>query len=158
MPLRKVHFRPHRLNPGHGTASFSFPQDANMRIDRSEITPEKLAAWPSVLVESLSSQEQDRFLKASLAMELFARGSRLADIEQKTGFRRHQLYRLVRRATTVHKDGRIFGFRAFLSNVRVKPHHREAPIKHSYLLDHKAGKTGAMAQLLASYPELNRVN
>ncbi|MDD5277946.1 MAG: hypothetical protein PHR16_17980 [Methylovulum sp.] len=126
-----------------------------MRIDRSEITPEKLAAWPSVLVESLSSQEQDRFLKASLAMELFARGSRLADIEQKTGVRRHQLYRLVRRATTVHKDGRIFGFRAFLSFVRVKPHHRESPLKRSYLLDHKGGKTGAMAQLLASYPELN---
>lgn len=39
-----------------------------MRIDRSEITPEKLAIWPSVYDRSLSEQEQARFRKARLAV------------------------------------------------------------------------------------------
>lgn len=125
-----------------------------MRIDRSEITPEKLAVWPSVYEGSLSEQEQARFRNARLAVELLAYGTRLVDIEHKTGLQRLQLYRLVRRAITPHQDGRIFGFRAFLPCVRVKAHQREAPIKRSYLQDKKGGKTGAMSQLLASYPEL----
>ena len=125
-----------------------------MRIDRSEITPEKLAEWPSVYEGVLSEPEQARFRKARLAVELFAQGTRIVEIEQKTGIHRERLYRLIQRATTLHQDGRIFGFRAFLSLVRVKAHHREAPIKRSYLLHKQGGKAGAMAQLLASYPEL----
>ncbi|MCX7096457.1 MAG: hypothetical protein NTV43_00965 [Methylococcales bacterium] len=125
-----------------------------MRIDRSGITPEKLATWPSVFEDALSGQELERFRKARLAVELLGKGCRLADIEQKTGLHRTQLYRFIRRAMSQHPDGRIFGFRAFLSFVRVKSHCREAPIKPNYLLDKQGGKMGAMVQLLSSYPEL----
>jgi transposase InsO family protein len=87
-------------------------------------------------------------------VQLFAQGRRLVDIEAKTGVQLERLYRLIQRAMSLHKDGRIFGFRAFLSFVRVKSHQREAPIKRSYFLDNKGGKMGAMGQFLTTYPEV----
>jgi hypothetical protein len=95
------------------------------------------------------------FLKHRHALELFLKGEQLKVIENETGVYRSQLYRIIRRATTIHPDGQVFGFRAFFPYARVKPYKRQASTKRAGH-NAKAGDAGAMANLLNNYPELDK--
>jgi putative transposase len=125
-----------------------------MAIDRTLVNPAVLEGWPSASLDTLSSEERIRFRQSQHAVELFAKGERIAEIEKQTGISRCQLYHLIRRANAIHPDGRVFGFRAFLPYARIKPHERKAPVKRGPG-SVGGGEAGAMAQLLASYPELH---
>jgi len=124
-----------------------------MAVDRTLLSPTLLASWPSVSLALLSAEERSRFRRSQQAVELFSKGGRIADIEQQTGISRSQLYHLIRRANSLHADGRVFGYRAFLPYARIKQHERKAPLKRGPGRVN-GGEAGAMAQLLATYPEL----
>lgn len=124
-----------------------------MPIDRSVFKPELLESWPSVCLEALPPTVQDAFRQRRDAITLFSKGEPLAVIEARTGVVRSQLYAFLKKATSSHTDGRLYGYRALIPYVRVKRYQRETPIErqshHS-----KGGVTGAMTNLLAAYPEL----
>lgn len=123
-----------------------------MAIDRSLITPAALEVWPTASTAHLAPEAREQFRQQRKSIELLAKGMLVAEIEQRTGVRRSQLYNLVRRALKIHPDGQVFGFRALLPYHRVKSHERSAPLRHRP--QSTAGSSGAMSQLIARYPEL----
>lgn len=123
-----------------------------MTIDRAAFNSGLLENWPSVCLEALPPTVQNAFRKRLDAIELFSKGESLAVIEAETGVVRSQLYAFLKKATSSHADGRLYGYRALVPYVRVKRYQREAPIKRRH--DSKGGVTGAMTNLLAAYPEL----
>jgi transposase InsO family protein len=114
---------------------------------RSLRTPE----WPALDDPLLDDVGQALFRRRRDALQAYANGARIADIES-AGVDRRTLRRLLQRALQPHPDGRLWGWRALAPHVRVKAYERRAAPK---LLEHsKAGNAGAFGQLLARFPEL----
>jgi hypothetical protein len=70
------------------------------------------AAWPIFDIGALSVAERQVFAARRQAIELYAAGQTLEQIEQRTGINRRQLYRLLDRCMAPHEDGRPSGWRA----------------------------------------------
>ncbi len=87
------------------------------------------------------------------AVERYARGERVKDIEKVTGVNRRQIYRWLERGLAPHPDGRIFGFRALLAHVRVNEYVRVSPVNGRPSED-GSGKAGAFALFLERFPTL----
>lgn len=69
------------------------------------------------------------------AIELYATGATLSEIEVRTGLYRRQLYRLIARCQVPHEDGRPFGWRAVVPYVSVPLQ----PTLRPSLLPHPSG-------------------
>ena len=91
------------------------------RQDRSSL---RLAEWPGVDDRVLNERSRTSFRARQTAVQAYASGTTLDAIEAATGVRRASLLRLVARAQAAHPDGRLWGFRALVPDVRVRPYQR----------------------------------
>ena len=112
-----------------------------------------LASWPSVAWTELTEGRQQRVRMATAAIERYARGDAIDEIELSTGIDRRQLYRWLYRALQTHPDGRIWGFRAVIPNVRIAEYARVAPIVVQGQTGSR-GTAGAISQIFESHPAL----
>jgi putative transposase len=112
-----------------------------------------ISLWPSVAWTELDTSTREVVKVRVLAIGRFAAGEPVRSIEQTTGVNRRQLYRWLERAWSPHPDGRIFGFRAVLTYVRVKEYARTSPITLRGERGSR-GTVGAFSQLLDRYPTL----
>lgn len=71
-----------------------------------------LSSWPSIAWTKLDVAAREVTKRRIEAVERYARGERVKDIEKVTGVNRRQIYRWIERGLAPHPDGRIFGFRA----------------------------------------------
>jgi putative transposase len=90
-----------------------------MKQYRNEITTADLATWPEFNSSALAPSDRTIFTKRRTAIELYAGGATLKQIEAQTHINRRQLYRLIERCTDTHADVRTFGFRALARYARV---------------------------------------
>ncbi len=123
------------------------------RFDRASIpdTFRLMEAWPSVDVSALSEDQRqvfDRRVKA-LTLYLTVPEKSVAAISSETGIDRATLLRIFRRCTSMHEDGRIYGYRGALHYARIKEYERYAPVSFN-----GRGKAGAFRQLLQRYPTI----
>jgi putative transposase len=77
-----------------------------------------LNTWPTLAWTELDPPARGRVKMLIDAIERYADGESVKDIESTTGVNRRQLYRSLERAFALHPDGRLYGFRALLAHVR----------------------------------------
>ncbi|MCA8165517.1 hypothetical protein QZM77_23525 [Burkholderia cepacia] len=87
------------------------------------------STWPTVAWTEFDAAERESIRARTTAIEQYARGAPIKEIEQSTGVNRRQLYRLLERALTAHPDGRLCGFRALILHSRVADYVRLSPVK-----------------------------
>ncbi|MDF3887756.1 helix-turn-helix domain-containing protein [Cupriavidus basilensis] len=112
-----------------------------------------LSAWPSIAWTELDVKTREAMKRRIEAVERYARGERVKDIEKVTGVNRRQIYRWLERGLAPHPDGRIFGFRALSAHVRVNGYVRVSPVNGRPSED-GSGKAGAFALFLERFPML----
>ena len=115
-----------------------------------EIDP---AAWPAFDVGALAVSERRVFAIRRQAIELYAVGQTIGQIEQRTGIDRRQLYRLLDRCVAPNEDGRPFGWRAAISYTHVHGYKRHARVALTRGAE-GLGAAGAFGLLLDTYPAL----
>lgn len=117
-----------------------------------------LSGWPAFDTGSLPKTQGDAFRRRRTAIELYASGVTLSEIETRTGLHRRQLYRLLARCQAPHDDGRPFGWRAVVPYVHVGSYERTAGTSWSAQPASAdaftGGGAGAFSQLLHTYPAL----
>ena len=123
-----------------------------LRFDRRALPQDlkDLSIWPSVDFTHLPPIEQEAFQQRYRAICLFIENPTMtvAAIARESGVNRRHIYRLVERCLALHDDGRIFGFRALLSFIRVKPYQRTQRVAPGAPESQRGGRSGAFAQLL----------
>ncbi len=112
--------------------------------------------WPLVAFSTLPDTQRQEYLRREEALRKYLSGDSLADIEELTGIARQQLYNLLRRCLTRHKDGRIYGFRGLLRYERVKTYDRQQPV-NAVAESRRSGAAGAMSQLLKRHASLGQL-
>lgn len=121
-------------------------------LEKEAFTRENLdyKRWPSVLAEGLSAEDQDRFNRRKLAVEMYLDGHVSNEyIITHTGISKDELYRFIRRCLEYDGSGTIWGYRALIPEKRLKPYTRkEMPQKD------QAGLAGAFEHLLFTYPSI----
>jgi putative transposase len=121
-----------------------------MRRADASVNPD---TWPAFDARVVAKPQRGIFDERKQAMELYAASTSLAEILERTGIHRRQLYRLIDRCLAHHEDGRLFGWRGLVPYVRVANYRRVRRI------DPRrdgtgAGAAGAFSNLLQAYPAL----
>lgn len=124
-----------------------------MNRRKPELQALDVTTWPTVAWTELDAAARERFRSRMQAIERYALGESVKDIEDATGVNRRQLYRLLERALEQHHDGRIFGYRALIAHVRVTEYVRVRPVTLPGERGNR-GAVGALSQLLERYPTL----
>jgi putative transposase len=114
----------------------------------------RLIDWPEVDAKALRADVRAEYRRRSEAVEAYARGAALADIETNIGVHRGTVLRMIARARKPHPDGRLWGFRALVPRARVQPYERV--VAPRVLTHTTAGNAGAFGQLLQRHPSLHR--
>lgn len=106
-----------------------------------------LTAWPGVDASALDDTARALYRSREQAVRRYVQGEPVSQIENATGVVRTQIYRMLRRCLERHPDGRLYGWRALLPQLRTKRYTRldkvgpGAPWRFG-------GAAGAMTQLL----------
>ncbi|MDM0118078.1 integrase, partial [Variovorax sp. J22R133] len=111
------------------------------------------ATWPAFDVGALPVADRHAFAARRQAIELYAAGQTLEQIELRTGINRRQLYRQLDRCMAPHEDGRPFGWRAITPYARIRRYQRRARVAPSRDGTGR-GAAGAFGLLLEAYPAL----
>lgn len=118
------------------------------RLDRESL---RVSEWPQLDERALAGDVQTLFRRRRDAVMAYVAGAPIADIVA-LGVDGQTLRRLIARALRPHADGRAWGWRALVPQVRVRAYERQSAPK--VLVDTRAGNAGAFSQLLARFPEL----
>jgi len=110
--------------------------------------------WPSVDEAGLPEDRQAKFLVRRAALKLYMAGTKLQEISAQTGLSVGFIHRLLRKASQLHSDGRIWGLRAAIPWIRVAS-------GDNWTYSAAPGDTtwsgpGAFSALLARHPTLDR--
>lgn len=122
---------------------------------RADLTPEEadLRSWPDVHEDLLETEDAERFRERKRAMELYVGGVSPEAVQIQTHVHQRELGDLLDRCLTMHPDGRRYGFRACIPNVRIREYTRSKELP-----DPKSGTgggyAGAFRQLLNKFPEI----
>ena len=109
------------------------------------------SSWPAFDVTALAKKLQPTFCARRQAVEIYASGRPLREIEAVTGVDRSHLYRLLDHCLQAHEDGRVFGWRALVPYARVADYCRTSRITPRR---DGAGAAGAFAVLMQAHPAL----
>jgi hypothetical protein len=90
----------------------------------SAFTTSIRSMWPAFDASALPETERAVFAARRQAIELYAAGRSLSEIETCTGVNRRQLYRLLDHCMAPHDDGRAYGWRAVMRYARVGAYQR----------------------------------
>ena len=127
-----------------------------MARQRQSLVPDALrdlALWPTIDPDALAPTAQAVYRAREQAISRFVQGEPMQQAVNATGVAAGQIHRLLRRCLTRHPDGRIYGWRALIPELRVKSYVRLQSVK-SGAPGKFGGATGAMTQLLERYPTL----
>ena len=121
-----------------------------MRRVAADVDPD---TWPAFDARAVAKPLRGTFDARKHAIELYAASTPLAEILERTGVHRRQLYRLIDHCLAQHEDGRHFGWRGLVPYVRVANYQRVARIDPR-VDGTGAGAAGAFSNLLRAYPAL----
>lgn len=106
-----------------------------------------LNAWPGVDPSALDDSAIALYRSREQALRRYVQGEPVSQIEEATGVIRMQLYRMLRRCLERHPDGRLYGWRALLPQLRIKTYTRIDKVGPG-APGRFGGAAGAMSQLL----------
>lgn len=124
-----------------------------MNRRRNDLQNMDTSTWPTVDPNALPAIKQKTFEVRRQAIDLYATGNTLRDIEKQTGISSRQIYDLLDRCLAQADDGRIFGFRGLLKHHRIGSYTRSAQLSPDCSATGQ-GFAGAFAVLLERHPVL----
>lgn len=121
----------------------SFPIEIWPLVDKSTFSEDVNAAI--VLAQ---------FIRREASVIAYLNGEPLQVIEEKYGYSRQFVYRLVHKCIATHPDGKIWGFRALVPYVHQKRYDRLATVKPG--MKH-GGQAGALMLLFECHPDIQEI-
>jgi hypothetical protein len=110
------------------------------------------AAWPTPDEGALSGQTLSLYLARKLAVRLYLAGESAETIKQQCSMSAKQAYRLIReRCLQPHSDGLVYGWRALVPHLRIKPYKRHRKVRVDSFGN---GAAGALEAMLDRHPDL----
>ena len=120
--------------------------------DQEDFSLEK---WPSPDLGTLAKKDLERFLKRKEALTLYLQGAAHDAIYASTAIQARFLNRMIReRCMHIHPDGRIYGWRALIPNVRIAKYQRHNKVNANL---QGSGTAGALATLLQNEPAFEQM-
>lgn len=117
-----------------------------------EIIPDALrdpSVWPTVNVLALTVKDQELYSRRRKAVMMYMGGEQLSAIQQGTDLPPSETVRLAKRCLSRDESGLIWGFRALLPYLRLRPHTRRTPVRP---FPGGAGSAGALSLLFHEHP------
>ncbi|MFS0553705.1 hypothetical protein [Brevibacillus sp. 179-C9.3 HS] len=109
-----------------------------------------ISQWPIVNIESLTETDQVKFQKRKQAVNLYITDkATLEEIKQTTGIAPIDIRRFTSRCLEHDEHGKLYGYRALIPQVKIKPYQRILPIPN--MNESKSVFTGAFMKLLNDY-------
>jgi hypothetical protein len=124
---------------------------------RHNFTPSerRTEAWPLANSSNRSQEDRDLYERRYQAICGYIRGEPLASLRQKWKLSRWEIIRLCKRCLSIHPDGRLWGFRALLPEIRVRIYTRIAQPKETKA-SRRLGFGGLLERLFCRAPEIRR--
>ena len=127
-----------------------------MARQRESLVPDALrdlTLWPSIDPHALEPAVREVYRAREQAITHFVQGEPMQHVVDATGVAGGQIHRLLRRCLMRHPDGRIYGWRALIPELRIKSYVRLRTV-NSGVPGKFGGASGAMTQLLERFPAL----
>jgi putative transposase len=109
-----------------------------------------LDTWPTIDVSHLPATLRDRITRRERALRAYLQGQALRHIRTECKIGRSEISRLLNRCVALHEDGRIYGWRALLPYLHVRPYVRLSAPRAS-----AKGNAGTFDQFLRDHPEIS---
>ena len=125
------------------------------RMDRDSLLPKlkDLSHWATVDLTLLDEEDADRVARRIQAVRAYIEGQPVGILSEQAGLPRQEVYRLVKRCTKPHPDGRIWGFRALVMGCHTAPYVRTATTDGSRP-SQQGGAAGALTMLFDRHPTI----
>lgn len=120
-------------------------------MPRNNLVHVPLADWPLLDVDVLPESDRKWAGDRIKAIELYASGASMKEIEQQTTIKRQEVRRLVCRCQTIAADGRVFGFRALRRGSRINQYVRRSVLT-GIIGDGGRRNAGALRDLFERFP------
>ena len=108
---------------------------------------------PTVDSSALNEEQRVAYERNRNVIDAYLSGTAINDIAKQYDVARSQIYRLIKRCGSTHEDGRVYGYRALLPQMRVKSYERFSPLNKLSEAGSR-GTAGGFIALLDHYPAL----
>jgi len=113
-----------------------------------------LDKWPCPDEGAFAEDQRALYLNRKKAVKLYVGGSSAKTIVDNCGFTLSHVYRLItERCLCPHPDGLVYGWRALVPNLHIKPYRRQRLVKPN---ESGHGASGALQAVLDQHPELRK--
>jgi transposase InsO family protein len=112
---------------------------------------EESKTWRTVLIDKMSAEEKDLFLKRKMAVDMYLEGQALKNITKVTGIHRTEPSRFILRCRKLDEFGIPFGYPALIPYKRQNEYIRRESLSDTG----NKGLSGAFRTLINLYPGLN---
>lgn len=111
--------------------------------------------WPYIDSAAVPERHRATFIKRRKAVQLYAKGVRTSEICKLTGVWPAELVRLIQcRCLAFDQDGRLFGYRGLIPQLRTVPYRRSSRIVSEVFA--RGYTVGGFTQLMRLFPELEK--
>jgi putative transposase len=126
------------------------PEMTQVRHFTSRTIPEQYrdtSSWPQINLADFPAADRLFLEKNQCAVREYLNGLPLAQVCEEFNLNAAELVRRLNRALDLHPDGSIYGWRALLPWIRIKPYERTAPLRED-----SRGLAGAWRTFLKMHP------
>lgn len=117
-------------------------------------TSADIEKWPTPDEGALQGDHLKHYLEKKLAVKMYLDGQSEQTLRKTCGLGLKHIYRLItERCLETHPDGLIYGWRALIPYLRIKPYRRKKPLNVNVF---GYGAAGAMQTVLDLHPELRK--
>lgn len=111
--------------------------------------------WEALNLDAVPEKKRGKVGKRLGALRAYlTQDATVKEIEAIYEIASSTLFSMLKKAVTVDGEGELIGYRAALTNLRIKPYKRVAPPAEGGLAADQGGNAGAFTQLLDQYPPL----
>lgn len=123
--------------------------------ERLALAPElrNFETWSAPEEASLREEDRATYLSRKQAVCAYLEGSSLSRIQERYGFSKAQVYRMVGRCLESRPDGSLFGFHALIPRLTVARYQRRASFSSDLAIGRR-GCAGLFVQLMSEHPDL----
>lgn len=125
------------------------------RFNRDNLDPQikDVTTWATVDPSLLDEEQSTRYINLKEAISEYFSDAPVEEICKENGITKQGLLRIVKRCLMPHQDGRIWGFRALISNSRQKQYERTSKSTKNPNFTH-GGDSGELLRLFDKFPEI----
>jgi putative transposase len=126
----------------------------NASIDQSHLDRTN---WPNVLIENLSEKNQKIYLNRKKAIDMYIDGDiSIKSITEKTGIKKQNLVKMVKRCLEFDSEGIIYGYKALIPYYRIEDYKRYKDYNGFNNVE-ETRFSGAFNAMLEEFPDIEEM-